>query len=64
MLCQPLVLFDLGDQLPPVKNLTVTNVGPTYFTVHWNVSIILRVWGDLILIPLWILFPCAGVQFR
>ena len=28
-----------GEQLAPVENVTVTNVGPTSFTVQWNVSI-------------------------
>ena len=31
-----------GEQQAPVENVTVTNVGPTSFTVQWNVSINLR----------------------
>ena len=30
--------FALDDPFPPVENVTVTNVGPTSFTVQWNVS--------------------------
>ena len=31
-------LFILDEPFPPVENVTVTNVGPTYLTVHWEVS--------------------------
>ena len=30
------------EQFAPVENITVTDVGPTSFTVQWNVSINLR----------------------
>ena len=30
--------FILDEPFPPVENVTVTNVGPTYLTVHWEVS--------------------------
>ena len=29
----------LDELFPPVENVTVTDVGPTVFTVQWNVSI-------------------------
>ena len=31
-----------GEQLGPLENVTVTNVGSTFFTVQWNVSINIR----------------------
>ena len=29
----------LDERFPPVENVTVTDIGPTTFTVRWNVSV-------------------------
>ena len=31
-------LFILDEPFSPVENVTVMNVGPTYLTIHWEVS--------------------------
>ena len=33
------IFFVLDEQFPPVQNVTVTDIGPTTFTVRWNVSV-------------------------
>ena len=35
---QSLLFCRLDEVYPPVENVTVTNVGPTFFTIRWNVS--------------------------